>query len=221
MDARTRAAASRKGGVNVQGRATAATRAAGRVHGAGAGPDAAANRGAVCRDSHGVVGVRAVAAVATVGVPAAGTALPRGRADDERVGLIAAACNVAQELIRRAAVAETARDALPVVRTAGRTIDTRLTHGDRLAIYDAMVDAVEKLEAIRDRLADVLVDDADILRRLRSLHEQKPAYGTLPIIDGCRQAGDRVSEETAATDRGGRERPRSGRVNRKAPASQG
>lgn len=147
--------------------------------------------------------------------------MPRGRADDERVGLILAACKVADELIRRAGIAEDCRDALPVVRTAGRTIDTRLTNGDRLAIHDAIVDAIEKLEAIRDRLADVLVDDADILRRLRSLHERKPAYGTLPIIDGCRQAGDKVSEETAATDRGGKERPRSGRMNRNAPASQG
>lgn len=135
--------------------------------------------------------------------------------------MIAAACDVADELISRAAVAETARDALPVVCTAGRTIDTRLKNGDRLAIHDAVVDAVEKLEAIRDRLADVLVDDGDILRRLKSLHERKPSYGVLPILDGCRKAGDKVSKEAAATDRGGRERARSVRVNRNAPASQG
>ncbi len=100
-------------------------------------------------------------------------------------------------------------------------IDRRLAEGDRLAIYDVIGETLAELTKLRELIATELVDDPAALRRLAELRTMKPRYGVLPVIDGGRQAGNRVNQETAATDRGGKERPRSGRINRKAPASQG
>lgn len=100
-------------------------------------------------------------------------------------------------------------------------IDRRLAEGDRLAIYDVIGETLAELTKLRELIAAELVDDPAALHRLAELRTMKPRYGVLPVIDGGRQAGDRVNQETAAKDRGGKERPRSGRINRKAPASQG
>lgn len=151
----------------------------------------------------------------------AGTALPRGRADARRAALILEVCRAAEELIERAAIAQGCRESLPIDATIRWGLDRRLAEGDRLAIYDVLGHALAELARLREAIAEVLVDDPAALHRLAELRVLKPRYGVLPVIDGGRQAGDRVNQETAATDRGGKERPRSGRMNRQAPASQG
>ena len=152
----------------------------------------------------------------------AGTSLPRGRADARRAGLILEVCRAAEELIHRAAIAEGCREAIPIDATIRWGLDRRLAAGDRLAIYDVIGHTLAELTQLREAIAAELVDDPAALHRLAELRTLKPRYGVLPVIDGGRQAGDRVTnQETAATDRGGKERPRSGRMNRKAPASQG
>lgn len=160
--------------------------------------------------------------LAVGGVATAGTALPRGRADARRSALIIEVCRAAEELIERAAIAQGCRESLPIDGVIRWGLDRRLAEGDRLAIYDVIGETLAELTQLRELIAEVLVDDPAALHRLAELRTMKPRYGVLPVIDGGRQAGDRVTnQETAATDRGGKERPRSGRMNRKAPASQG
>lgn len=96
-----------------------------------------------------------------------------------------------------------------MTESASMELDRRIDRGDTLAAYDVMVECREAIAALLPELGVTLIDDANALDRLRDLERLKPAFGTRPIIEGGRQAGERVTQETAATDRGGRERTRS------------
>ena len=222
MDARTRDAASLEGGDDVQGRALGSSRATGRDSREAKRPDADTSARGGSDHSNGMERGGTPQPLAVGGVATAGTALPRGRADARRSALIVEVCRSAEELIERAAIAQGCRESLPIDGVIRWGLDRRLAEGDRLAIYDVIGETLAELTQLREAIAEVLVDDPAALHRLAELRTMKPRYGVLPVIDGGRQAGDRVTnQETAATDRGGKERPRSGRMNRKAPASQG
>jgi hypothetical protein len=80
---------------------------------------------------------------------------------------------------------------LPDHETNGLTVDERLKLGDEEAIYDAVVEAIEALDGLREMLGVALWADSDAARELEVIRARK--------------------QETAATDRGWREPQRSGR----------
>jgi hypothetical protein len=93
------------------------------------------------------------------------------------------------------------------------TVLQRLELGDREAIYDAVVDACNQLDALREKIGCILSDaDSDLLAELR---EAAPAC----MATICSSRWNK--QETAETDRGGKERTRSAASKRKTPASHG
>lgn len=96
------------------------------------------------------------------------------------------------------------------------TIDERIAKGDREAIHDAIVEAREALDIVRQSMSEHLADGADTLERLAAVRWKRVCCGD-PL--GPRRR--RKKQEAAATDRSGKERQRS-RINRRStPASHG
>jgi hypothetical protein len=94
------------------------------------------------------------------------------------------------------------------------TIDDRLQMGDREAIYDAIVEAVDSLELMRKAISELLAEDCDVLDRLSALQRSRAIHGEPPIVRA------RKRQETAGSDASGKERQRS-RVTGSTPASHG
>lgn len=133
--------------------------------------------------------------------------MPAGAAADvERVDLIDRALAALHTASRRLADCRIATVVVPMCEAVHLSIDQRVARGDTLVAYDVIVEASESLGTVLDRLGMVLVDDADAMARLRELAIEKPRHGCQPVIHGGREAGDIVTQETAATDRGGKER---------------
>ena len=86
------------------------------------------------------------------------------------------------------------------------TIDQRIAAGDREAIYDAIVEAREQLNELRERIGTLLVESTDTLDRLNALRSAKQRYGESisPLVRWKQEASPR-------TDARGPKRPRSGK----------
>lgn len=98
------------------------------------------------------------------------------------------------------------------------SLEERIAAGDSLAAYDVIVECREQLEEVQARLGVSLCDDHAVLSRLRDLERAKPARGCEPVIDGGRRAGrSATKQETAAKDRGGKERRRTVALSGAAP----
>lgn len=97
-------------------------------------------------------------------------------------------------------------------------VEDRIKAGDNLVAYDLIADTRDTLAGILPQLGVVLIEDANALERLRELERLKPVYGSEPVIDGGRQAGDVVNQqETAATECSGTERRRTAACHGKCP----
>lgn len=83
-------------------------------------------------------------------------------------------------------------------------IDLRISSGDRLAIYDAVVAAINALQHCRDELGGVLVEDPDAMARLAELRACKRAAVCTASICSSRWG----RKEAAATDCSGKKRAR-------------
>jgi hypothetical protein len=103
---------------------------------------------------------------------------------------------------------------MPLHESDDMTIDQRIAAGDREAIYDAIVEAREALDIVRDDIGTLLADDPTTLERLRELSAKRVRHGE------PQERRPRRKKDAAATDRSGKERQRS-RINRSASASQG
>jgi hypothetical protein len=147
--------------------------------------------------------------VAGRGVPAASDTVrlhPAGCRPGQRADAVRSAsgdiANVAQRLIVRAVTATfVATRRLPLNETVDLDIDKRLQLGDLEAVHDMARDAISELETLADRVAGLLCDEPDAMRRLAEVRIRqdrtgKPWYGE--AISGS-------FKEAAATDRGGKE----------------
>lgn len=206
MGVRTTKSAARKGGRDVHGRTTEPARSTERT---AAGSEQAPDPRGVCRDPDGLERPRAASALADVGLPAAGPALPAGSATAaERDRLIQSAANIAQLAADRLEDCKSCRSVVPLGESVHLSIAQRIDRGDVLVAHDIIVEAREELGHVLDQLDAVTADDPEALARLRDLELLKPLYGIEPLIAGRREAGDIVSQETAAKDRSGRDRHR-------------
>jgi hypothetical protein len=88
---------------------------------------------------------------------------------------------------------------LPLNETIDLSIDERIEQGDAEALFDAVVEAMETLADLQDRIAESYMCDADTMRRLAAVRLRKELTGR----DWRGAAWP--EQETAATDRGGRE----------------
>jgi hypothetical protein len=90
---------------------------------------------------------------------------------------------------------------LPLNETVDLDIDKRLQLGDLEAVHDMTREAIADLETLADRVAGLLCDEPEALRRLAEVRVRqdrtgKPWYG---------QAISGSFTDAAATDRGGQE----------------
>lgn len=126
----------------------------------------------------------------------------------ERDRLIQQAANLARLAADRLELCKACRSAVPLHESARMSLAQRIAYGDSIVAYDVIADLREQLGEMLEPLSSVMTDDGDALARLRDLEVLKPLYGIEPVIAGGRQAGDIVSQETAPTDRCGKERQR-------------
>ena len=90
---------------------------------------------------------------------------------------------------------------LPLNETIDLDIDTRLQMGDREAVHDMVVEAVAELGDLADRVAGLLCDEPDAMRRLAEVRIRQDRTGKSWY-------GEAISgsfKDAAATDRGGKE----------------
>jgi len=90
---------------------------------------------------------------------------------------------------------------MPLNETIDLDIDERLQLGDLEAVHDMTREAIADLETLADRVAGLLCDEPEALRRLAEVRVRqdrtgRPWYGE--AISGS-------FKEAAATDRGGKE----------------
>lgn len=90
---------------------------------------------------------------------------------------------------------------LPLNETIDLDIDERLQLGDLEAVHDMAREAIADLETLADRVAGLLCDEPEALRRLAEVRVRqdrtgRPWYGE--AISGS-------FKDAAATDRGGKE----------------
>lgn len=123
--------------------------------------------------------------------------------------------SIAWDLYTRAVNGEQAGVRLSADQVEDLDIDQRLRLGDREAVYDAIVDARARLEAMQDAVAAVLTDSSESIAAIAMLRERKRARGYDAPIDRFTKKKD-----AAATDRSGKEPQRSGK-DRKSPANHG
>lgn len=214
----TKSAARTKGGRDVHGRTTRTNRATRRADRQAAGPESTPDTRGVCGHPHGLERSRAAKSLDDVPVSAAGAALPtRSTRDAERIALIRHACDVLSNAAKRVADCEPCRSVVPLCESVHMDLDQRIGCADRLVVHDVLIEARHQLDAVLEQLGQVLVDDADALLRLRELEALKPLYGIEPVIHGGREAGDVVTQETAATDRSGTERQRNAACQGRCP----
>lgn len=105
---------------------------------------------------------------------------------------------------------------LGVAEVEDLSIDRRIDAGDREAIYDAVVEAREQLDDLREQIGQLLVENADTLDRLAQLQAAKRKYGSEV------SALVRFEKKDARrTDPAGKEPQRSGVIRTKMPARHG
>jgi len=137
----------------------------------------------------------------------AGPALPHGAvASDALVSLVNQVSRVAWTLWGQAFNSVHATTRLTVDQADDLTIDERIAKGDREAIYDAVVEAREQLNDLREKIGSLLVDSTETLDRLNALRSAKQRYGESisPLVRWKQKASPR-------TDARGPKRPRSGK----------
>lgn len=79
------------------------------------------------------------------------------------------------QLLVRAGSSRSATTAFPPGEMDDSDIETRLLAGDRLAIYDAVIAAANRLERLSRELSEVLAEDPDAMARLAELRACKRA----------------------------------------------
>lgn len=105
---------------------------------------------------------------------------------------------------------------LGVAEVEDLSITKRIAVGDREAIYDAIVEAREQLDDLREQIGQLLVENTETLDRLADLQAAKRKYG------GEVSALVRFEKKDASrTDSAGREPQRSGVIRKKRPVSHG
>lgn len=131
----------------------------------------------------------------------AGAPLPcRSLASDTRRNLVRSVEVIATELLWFAVRSIECSETISVADELDLSLKDRVLRGDRLAIYDVIVEACQRLDEVREALGELLADSAETLDRLSQMRmQQKDALG-------------RAAQRT--------ERQRS-RVCRSGPASQG
>jgi len=90
---------------------------------------------------------------------------------------------------------------LPLNETIDLDIDTRLQIGDLEAVHDMVVEAVAELGDLADRVAGLLCDEPEAMRRLAEVRIRQDRTGKSWY-------GEAISgsfKDAAATDRGGKE----------------
>ena len=90
---------------------------------------------------------------------------------------------------------------MPLNETIDLDIDKRLHMGDLEAVHDMVVEAVAELGDLADRVAGLLCDEPDALRRLAEVRIRQDRTGKSWY-------GEAISgsfKDAAATDRGGKE----------------
>jgi hypothetical protein len=90
---------------------------------------------------------------------------------------------------------------LPLNETIDLDIDTRLQLGDLEAVHDMAREAISDLETLADRVAGLLCDEPDAIRRLAEVRIRQDRTGKSWY-------GEAISgsfTDAAATDRGGKE----------------
>jgi len=111
----------------------------------------------------------------------AGTALPGGDCSrDERVRLVTEVSRVAWVLFGRAFNSVNASVRLTVDQADDMSIDERVAASDREAIYDAIVEARDVLDGLRESIGTLLVESADTLDRLNEVRLRKERRGSAP-----------------------------------------
>lgn len=112
-------------------------------------------------------------------------------------------------MVEQLARARWCRNVLPIVDAMRMTAEDRIVAGDNLVAYDLIADARDTLARILPQLGVALIEDANALERLRELERLKPLHGSESVVDGGRQAGERLTtQETGCTDAGGKDRQR-------------
>ena len=153
--------------------------------------------------------------VAGGGVPASGDQVrlhPAGCGTGQRADAVRTAAGeiatVAQRLIVRAITATVAcKRRMPLNETVDLDIDQRLHMGDLEAVHDMVVEAVAELGDLADRVAGLLCDEPDAMRRLAEVRIRQDRTGKSWY-------GEAISgsfKDAAATDRGGKEPRGAGR----------
>jgi hypothetical protein len=90
---------------------------------------------------------------------------------------------------------------LPLNETIDLDIDKRLQLGDLEAVHDMAREAISDLETLADRVAGLLCDEPDAMRRLAEVRIRQDRTGKSWY-------GEAISgsfKDAAATDRGGKE----------------
>ena len=90
---------------------------------------------------------------------------------------------------------------MPLNETIDLDIDKRLHMGDLEAVHDMVVEAVSELGDLADRVASLLCDEPDAMRRLAEVRIRQDRTGKSWY-------GEAISgsfKDAAATDRGGKE----------------
>ncbi len=109
--------------------------------------------------------------------------------------------SIAIELLSRCERSLSCTQAFPPGELEEDDIDGRIASGDRLAIHDALSQAVNDLSKSQELLGEVLVEDAETLARLRAITEAKAAGLCTATI-----CSSRWNRKAAATDRSGTKR---------------
>jgi len=145
------------------------------------------------------------------------SALPVGSAAaDARIELTRSVSRVAWTLYGHAINSERCTRRLTVAESEDLTLAQRIDAGDREAIYDAIVEACEVLDALREQIGESLADNCDTLDRLAELQAAKRRFGSEV------SALVRFEKKDARrTDPAGREPQRSGMTRKKTPARHG
>lgn len=96
----------------------------------------------------------------------------------------------------------------------GLNILQRMDEGDREAIYDAVVEAVTELDALRELIGCALSDsDHDVLARIAEVNAARACTATI--------CSSRWNKEPASKDRRGEERKRNSASQGATPANHG
>ena len=144
----------------------------------------------------------------------AGPALPGGAvASDALVSLVNDVSRAAWSLWGRAFNSVYATRRLTVDEADDMGIDERIAAGDREAIYDAIVEARDVLDDLRERIGNLLVDSAETLDRLNALRSAKERLGgnISPLVRFTKKEARRTDAEGLQRQRSRMSGARSGK----------